>query len=132
MSIEYAIIIHNAVRCWNRPWRHEHITQMLCRMAEHFCLPISQSAQSLAMIIAFDGSDRTRTRRLRYAESISRELYGDHLFGETKEELAVTLDVGEAFMDAVHEYPDLTVDLALFHANIREGVPQKLENNDIR
>lgn len=52
--------------------------------------------------------------------------------GEIKEELAVTLDVGEAFMDAVCGYPDMTVDLALFYANIREGVPQKLENNDIR
>ena len=29
-------------------------------------------------------------------------------------------------------YPDLTVHLTLFHAAIREGVPQKLEHNDIR
>ena len=34
--------------------------------------------------------------------------------------------------EMIHEYPDLTVHLTLFHATIREGVPQKLEHNDIR
>ena len=54
------------------------------------------------------------------------------LIRECQEELAVTLDVGEVFMDVVHEYPDLTVHLTLFHATIQEGTPQKLEHNDIR
>lgn len=54
------------------------------------------------------------------------------LVRECQEELAVTLEVGEVFMDVVHEYPDLTVHLTLFHAVIREGIPQKLEHNDIR
>ena len=54
------------------------------------------------------------------------------LIRECQEELSITLDVGEVFMDVVHEYPDLTVHLTLFHATIREGVPQKLEHNDIR
>lgn len=36
--------------------------------------------------------------------------------------MAITLDVGEVFMDVTHEYPDLTVHLTLFHAAIREGV----------
>ena len=54
------------------------------------------------------------------------------LVRECREELAVTLDVGDAFMDVTHEYPDLTVHLTLFHAVIREGAPQKLEHNDIR
>lgn len=35
-------------------------------------------------------------------------------------------------MEVVHEYPDLTVHLTLFHAAIAEGVPQKIEHNDIR
>ena len=52
------------------------------------------------------------------------------LIRECQEELAVTLDVGEVFMDVVHKYPDLTVHLTLFHAAIREGTPQKLEHND--
>ena len=54
------------------------------------------------------------------------------LIRECQEELAVTLDVGKVFMDVVHEYPDLTVHLTLFHATVREGVPRKLEHNDIR
>ena len=54
------------------------------------------------------------------------------LIRECREELAVTLTVGELFMDVVHEYPDLTVHLSLYHAAIKQGVPQKLEHNDIR
>ena len=54
------------------------------------------------------------------------------LVRECHEELAVTLSVGDVFMDVVHEYPDLTVHLTLYHASIAEGVPQKLEHNDIR
>ena len=54
------------------------------------------------------------------------------LIRECREELAVTLSVGELFMDVVHEYPDLTVHLSLYHAAIKQGVPQKLEHNDIR
>ena len=53
------------------------------------------------------------------------------LVRECQEELAITLDVGEVFMDVVHEYPDLTVHLTLFNASIREGIPQRLEHNDI-
>lgn len=54
------------------------------------------------------------------------------LIRECQEELDVTPDIGEIFMDVTHEYPDLTVHLTLFHATIREGVPRKLEHNDIR
>ena len=54
------------------------------------------------------------------------------LIRECREELAVTLSVGNVFMDVVHEYPDLTVHLTLFNAVIIEGVPQKLEHNDIK
>lgn len=54
------------------------------------------------------------------------------LIRECREELAVTLSVGDMFMDVVHEYPDLTVHLTLFNAVIIEGVPQKLEHNDIK
>ena len=54
------------------------------------------------------------------------------LIRECREELAVTLSVGEVFMDVIHEYPDLTVHLTLFNAVIAEGEPQRLEHNDIR
>ena len=35
-------------------------------------------------------------------------------------------------MDVTHEYPDITIHLTLFNAAIAEGVPKKLEHNDIR
>ena len=54
------------------------------------------------------------------------------LIRECREELAVTLSVGDVFMDVIHKYPDLTVHLTLFNATIAEGVPQKLEHNDIQ
>ena len=54
------------------------------------------------------------------------------LVRECREELAVTISVGEVFMDVTHEYPDLTVHLTLFNATIAEGEPQKLEHNDIK
>lgn len=54
------------------------------------------------------------------------------LIRECREELAVELDVGGVFTEVVHEYPDLTVHLTLFHAAIREGTPEKLEHEDIR
>ena len=54
------------------------------------------------------------------------------LIRECREELGVTVDVGEIFMEVTHQYPDITVHLTLFSASIREGVPQKLEHQDIR
>ena len=54
------------------------------------------------------------------------------LIRECQEELAVTLSVGDVFMEVLHEYPDITVRLTLFNAVIAEGEPQKLEHNDIR
>ena len=54
------------------------------------------------------------------------------LVRECREELSVTLSVGEIFTDVIHKYPDLTVHLTLFNATIAEGEPQKLEHNDIK
>ncbi len=54
------------------------------------------------------------------------------LIRECQEELGITLSVGDAFMDVVHEYPDISIRLTLFNATIAEGIPQKLEHNDIR
>lgn len=51
---------------------------------------------------------------------------------ECREELDVTVSVGEPFMDVVHAYPDLTVHLTLFHAALAGGVPRLLEHNDLR
>lgn len=54
------------------------------------------------------------------------------LIRECQEELAITLSVDDVFTDVVHEYPDITIRLTLFNATIAEGVPQKLEHNDIQ
>ncbi len=54
------------------------------------------------------------------------------LVRECREELGVTVSVGEPFMEVTHTYPDITVHLVLFHASIAEGEPQMLEHNDIR
>ena len=54
------------------------------------------------------------------------------LIRECQEELAITLSVGDVFMEVDHQYPDLNVHLTLFNAVIHEGTPQMLEHNDIR
>ena len=54
------------------------------------------------------------------------------LVRESQEELDVTLKVGAAFMDVTHEYPDLTVHLTLYEAEIAQGEPKMLEHHDIR
>ncbi len=54
------------------------------------------------------------------------------LIRECKEELAITLHVEEEFMDVTYNYPDISIHLTVFHAKIVEGIPKKLEHNDIR
>ena len=54
------------------------------------------------------------------------------LIRECREELDILLSVGDVFMDVLHEYPDLTVHLTLFNATIAEGIPRKLEHNEIK
>ena len=54
------------------------------------------------------------------------------LIRECQEELAVTVAVQDVFMEVDHVYPDLTVHLTLFNASITEGIPQKIEHNDLR
>ena len=60
------------------------------------------------------------------------EMKEEALIRECQEELGITVAVEDVFMEVTHEYPDLTVHLTLFNARIAEGVPQKLEHNDIR
>ncbi len=54
------------------------------------------------------------------------------LIRECREELGITLAVGNVFMDVIHEYPDLTVHLTLYHARIAGGEPRLFEHNDLR
>ena len=54
------------------------------------------------------------------------------LIRECREELAVTVVPRDIFMEVTHEYPDLTVHLTLFNADLPEGEPRALEHNDLR
>ena len=51
------------------------------------------------------------------------------LMRECAEELAITVEVGEQFMQVVHQYPDMLIRLTLFHCTIPSGYPQALEHN---
>lgn len=50
---------------------------------------------------------------------------------ECMEELAVEIAVGPVYMQVVHPYPDMTVELTLFDAAITVGEPQLLEHCEI-
>ena len=54
------------------------------------------------------------------------------LIRECREELDITVEPKDVFMEVIHEYPDLTVRLILFNAVIAEGTPKALEHNDLR
>jgi len=60
------------------------------------------------------------------------ESFPQALARECAEELAISVDVGEQFMQVIHEYPDILIRLTLFHCTIPTGYPQALEHNDIR
>ena len=60
------------------------------------------------------------------------ETLHEALIRECREELDITVAPRDVFMEVIHEYPDLTVRLTLFHTTIAEGTPKALEHNDIR
>ena len=54
------------------------------------------------------------------------------LIRECREELDITVSVGNEFMSVTHEYPDITVHLTLFNATIKEGEPTLIEHCDLK
>lgn len=54
------------------------------------------------------------------------------LIRECREELAITVEPHEVFMEVTHEYTDITVHLTLFNCTISKGQPQLLEHNDMK
>ncbi len=54
------------------------------------------------------------------------------LVRECQEELAITVRVGSLFMEVTHTYPDKTIHLRLYNAEILAGTPQRIEPADIR
>ena len=59
------------------------------------------------------------------------ETEAEALARECREELDAEVTADSLFMRLVHTYPDLTVELALYHASM-QGEPKLLEHNDIR
>ena len=51
---------------------------------------------------------------------------------ECREELDISVSVGEKFLEVTHEYSDICVHLTLFNATITEGEPKRKEHADIK
>lgn len=54
------------------------------------------------------------------------------LVRECREEIGVTVEVGDVYAEVDHVYPDITIHLTLFNATLNGEEPKKLEHNDIR
>ena len=54
------------------------------------------------------------------------------LVRECKEELDITVKPEGVFMELIHEYPDMTVELMVFNASIESGEITLLEHNDAK
>ena len=54
------------------------------------------------------------------------------LIRECREELDISVAVGDVFMEVVHPYPDITVELTLYHSTIASGAPRMIEHVDLR
>ncbi len=96
----------------------------------------------VAALIGCDGRFLICQRPAHKARGLLWEFVGGKVeLGETKEqalvrecreELGVTVRVGEVFLEVMHAYPDLMVHLTLFRATIEKGTPRCLEHNDLR
>lgn len=60
------------------------------------------------------------------------ESFEDALIRECREELGITIKPLDVFMEVIHKYPDITVHLVLFNAQIVEGEITLFEHNDVR
>lgn len=104
--------------------RGEHMTEVVAALiwqGERFMICQRPAHKARGMLWEFVGG------KVEPGESKEQALVR-----ECREELAVEVAVGDIFLEITHTYPDITVHLTLFHASIVQGVPQKLEHNDIR
>ena len=56
----------------------------------------------------------------------------DALIRECREELNITVSVGDIFTQVIHRYPDIHIRLTLYNCEIAEGSPVLLEHNDLK
>lgn len=79
---------------------------------------------------------KNKTRALEWefvgGKAESGETLEQTLKRECMEEIGVPVKVKDIFMELDHTYPDITIHLTLFNAEIEFGEPQMLEHNDIR
>lgn len=54
------------------------------------------------------------------------------LVRECREEIGVTVSVGDVFAEVVHRYPDVCVRLTFFNCTILQGEPRLLEHSDMK
>lgn len=54
------------------------------------------------------------------------------LVRECREELDITVSVGDIFTQVIHDYPDILIRLTLFNCRIADGTPKLLEHNDLK
>lgn len=60
------------------------------------------------------------------------ETMEEALIRECQEELGITVDVGEIYLQTDHHYPDIHIRLTLFHCTIASGTPKLLEHRDMK
>ena len=104
--------------------RGEHMTEVVAALiwhGERFMICQRPAHKARGMLWEFVGG------KVEAGESKAQALVRG-----CREALAVEVAVGDIFLEVTHTYPDITVHLTLFHASIVQGVPQKLEHNDIR
>ena len=60
------------------------------------------------------------------------ESLAEALVRECREELDITVSVGDVFTQVIHEYPDIHIRLTLFNCTIAQGTPKLLEHHDLK
>ncbi len=60
------------------------------------------------------------------------ETKAEALIRECREELDITVCVGDVFFEVDHEYPDIFIHLTLFNCTVASGEIKMLEHNDIK
>ena len=60
------------------------------------------------------------------------ETMEEALIRECQEELGITVNVGEIYLQVEHQYPDIHIRLTLFHCTIASGTPKLLEHQDMK
>ena len=104
---------------WNKPYTE--VVAALIWKEEKFLICQRPAHKGNALLWEFVGG------KVEKGESLE-----EALVRECREELAVTVSVGEKFFEVEHEYPDIYVHLTLFDAEMIEGEPKLLEHNDLR